>query len=421
MKIQRDVFTAIELGTSTIKVLMGEFLPDNTLSVLGFGSAESLNMCKGEPLAPRLVGEQVVLALNRAQEAARMEIPGPVFLAVSGPYIELVVGTETLTLSKTDEVGEITDEHFYQLMRKLLDREPLADKQSLQACFKRSCLSEGRVSFNPIGLYSPFLTVEAQLFQADKARLATITALVNEALGTLVVSNAIYAPLADSAALFPPDSLDDTSFNLLINLGAGVTSVVMPGSRGTPFCTEISVGCEHLANDLSIAFDLQISQARHLLARLAAFRCTAIANKDGRSRMIEVQGTSRAIPASAVELVIEARLREIFTLISKKLQEEKMDVWLGSQIHLCGGGACIPRVTELAGQVLNRRQVQVALPYKVLGRTDFRPLPQYCTVIGTLRAGYLQHLSDQYREARRSAWERLRDGAGWLKQILGEW
>lgn len=421
MKIQRDIFTAIELGTGSIKVLMGEILPDNTLSVLGFGTAESLNMCKGEPLAPRLVGEQVVMALNRAQEAARMDIPGPVFLAVSGPYIASVVAAETMVLSKTDEVGEISEEHFCALMRKLLEREALPDKQSLQACFKRACISEGRVSFNPIGLYSPSLEIEAQLFQADRARLAAITALVNEALGTLVVSNAIYAPLADCAAVFPPEGLDDTSFSLLVNLGAGMTSAVMPSSRGTPFCCQIPVGGDHLANDLAIAFDLQISQARHLLARLGAFRCTAIASKDGRSRMIDVQGTARAIPAAAVELVIEARLREIFGLLWQRLQQEKMDVWLGSQIHLCGGGAGIPRVTELAGQVFNRRQVQVAVPYKVSGRADFRPLPQYCTVIGTLRAGYRQHQSDQYREARRSAWERLRDGAGWLKQILGEW
>jgi LacI family gluconate utilization system Gnt-I transcriptional repressor len=39
-KPKRRILTGIEIGTSTIKVVMGEFRPDDNLAIVGFGDLE---------------------------------------------------------------------------------------------------------------------------------------------------------------------------------------------------------------------------------------------------------------------------------------------------------------------------------------------------------------------------------------------
>lgn len=46
---QKNIVTAVELGTSKICVLVGEALPEGGISVIGRGEASSENaICKGE-------------------------------------------------------------------------------------------------------------------------------------------------------------------------------------------------------------------------------------------------------------------------------------------------------------------------------------------------------------------------------------
>jgi len=154
---------------------------------------------------------------------------------------------------------------------------------------------------------------------------------------------------------------------------------------------QVSIGCDHIANDLSIAFDLPFPTACSLLTQLGTLHCTAVASKDHRARMITIgQDTvskKRLLPASSVEIVVEARLRELFELIRRQLDDFGAYSWLGNRVLLSGGGARIPHITELAATVFNRK-VAIAQPYRVIGRADFRPLPQFNTVLGLLRAGY---------------------------------
>ncbi len=389
MKSQREIYTGVEIGTATCKVLLGEFLPGDSLSVLAFAEVPTLKMCKGEAVDTRVVSGQVALALAKVEEEANFPLPEPFFMALSGPFIETIKVTGTVNIP--DDVGLVRQSDIEEAARQTNILEVPAGKFRLpQAVNRLSRLSDGRVLFNPIGQCSSSLEVETQYFLADLPRANTTYCLLSENIGKLSMAPVTYAPLAVSSAVFPPGASDD-ALALVIDIGAGMTSIAMPTSVGHFYLGQVSIGCDHIANDLSIAFDLPFPTACSLLTQLGALHCTAVATKDHRARMITIgQDTvskKRLLPASSVEIVIEARLRELFELIRRQLDDSGAYSWLGNRVLLSGGGARIPHITELAATVFNRK-VAIAQPYRVTGRADFQPLPQFNTVLGLLRAGH---------------------------------
>ena len=176
----------------------------------------------------------------------------------------------------------------------------------------------------------------------------------------------------------------------MIDLGAGMCSLAIPTSAGYFYLGQISIGCEHIANDLAIALELPIQTARALLVQMADLHCNALATRDKRARMVDIrperQNKLRRIPASSIELVVETRLRELFELIRRQLTDNGAYSWLGNRVYLSGGGARIPQVCDLAATVFNR-PVSIAQPYDVTNRIGMPLQPQHNTVIGLLKAG----------------------------------
>ena len=183
MKSRRDeIYTAVEIGTHSIKIMLGEFLHDEHLSILAYHEQPSLKMCKAEALDTRVVGEQVALALNGAEQAAGFPIEGPVFMAISGAFIETVKISAKLEIE--DPSGLIREEDLAEATRRANDYEVPSGKllltQSVNRLFR---LADGRILFNPVGQCSRFLEVEIQHFLADKERANTTYCLLAEALG----------------------------------------------------------------------------------------------------------------------------------------------------------------------------------------------------------------------------------------------
>jgi len=389
LKTQREIYTGVEIGTSSIKVMLGEFLPGDSLSVLALGEAPSLKMCKSEAADTRVVGGQVAQALAAAERAAGFPITGPVFMSISGAFVETVNITGSVLIN--EPTGRIAESDLEEATRQTnLPEVPQGKFRLAQSVNRLFRLADGRVLFNPIGQCSRSLEVETQHFIAEWERANTTYCLLSEALGKLEVATVIYTPLAVSSAVFPPAASDE-SLNLVIDIGAGMTSIAMPTSVGHFHLGQVGIGCEHLANDLSIALDLPIQTARSLVSQMDSLHCTAVATKDNRARMVSINQDNlskhRVIPASSIELVVELRMRELFELIRRQLDERGAYSWLGNRVFLSGGGARIPRISDLAATVFNR-PVVVAQPYRITGRADFQPLPQYNTVIGLIRAGY---------------------------------
>ena len=434
MKSSRDIYLGIDLGTSTIKVVVARFTPDNTLEFLGKGEMPSLSMFKGEPDQPGIVTEQLIQAIEDAlKSAALRDFPNHIALALSGGYIQ------TNTVSATIDIPSglpITENDCVTVMRQVYDQLTPPDGQKSIVPFGKIPLStvvtrnfrlaDGRIVFSPIEQISSKLTYDALYFALDRERYQRIVSTIDEALMSRRVDFTVPVPLALSCAVCPPTSVaDNLPLPLLIDLGAGVTSLSMPTPTGWLLAEQITIGCDHLANDLSLVFELNdIKTARSLVRDLGTYRCTAIPVQDGDARMLTIRspkGVELEIAANDLENVIEVRLRELFTIIAQRLEENQAYDWLDQEILLTGDGALIPRITELASSIL-KRKVHIATPYQVNAVRFFDPLPpRYATICGLLRAARQEQLLKEERDQQGNVLDRVGNGLRKAWQAIFEW
>ena len=116
-----------------------------------------------------------------------------------------------------------------------------------------------------------------------------------------------FSALADDLALLTED--ERSNGVLLINIGAGTTEYVVEYDCGICASGVLQIGMEHVANDISVAMNLNIDLCRSLIAegKLARKR-----NENKEFLEFKTGGGLRQIPLSSFETVIDWRLREIF-------------------------------------------------------------------------------------------------------------
>ncbi|MDD4540305.1 MAG: hypothetical protein PHT80_14935, partial [Lentisphaeria bacterium] len=165
-KAQREIYTGVEIGTASTKVLMGEYHSGGVLSLLGYGEAPSLQMCKGEAIDTVFVVEQVKRALAQAEENAGAEISGPVFLALSGSYLRTLNHVGRVEIERPDT--RISEEDMVRAAHMANELPPPANTLSLHSYTRVHRLDDGREVLNAVGHSSRSLEVELQHVVANQ-------------------------------------------------------------------------------------------------------------------------------------------------------------------------------------------------------------------------------------------------------------
>jgi len=142
-----DIFTGIEIGSNTIKVVIGEFGPDDSIRIAGLAEVPSMKVLKGEITDNNIVHEQLVQALSQAERQAGQDIR-EVYLAVNSGNIASVsnLGTSAATgpdqtVSEKDVVNALENAQGYPLP---------PDRRVLHSIDRRYIIDATREVSNPV-------------------------------------------------------------------------------------------------------------------------------------------------------------------------------------------------------------------------------------------------------------------------------
>ena len=385
---RKEILTGVEIGTGTIKVVMGEFLPENVLSIIGVGEAPSLKVVKGDLVDPRPVQDQLQKALLAAEHASGVEID-KIVLAVTGSHIGSVNSIGSTVINAADR--RISEEDRDTALRNAWSYTLPPNRRPIHF-FNRQFRVDGiRDANNPVGLIGSKLEADVHIIYGQNNHLESARSLILEVFGDDPILDCVFSPVAAAAAAFSPEDAEKGA--LIIDIGAGVTEyAVFQGFGKETSCFhsgQITVGCDHLVNDLSLGLRLPFGKCRQLLEGLWALQGAAVMKPDGRTRLTEIEDLGqkmRHIPVSTVEHIIEQRLQELFTVIRNDLEEQQVLGRIGNGATLCGGGALIPRIDDLAQSVLDMPAC-IGRPRSVNGQKEIITSPRFMTPIGLLRVG----------------------------------
>lgn len=390
--MSRETITAIEVGSSALKLLMAEPADNDSMRVLGALEVSTLSkVVKGEVVNAPDVARLLEKGLDELEHKAQHEVVYAC-VAVTGSHVE----TQNITamMPITSPTRRIDEDLVAAVTRQVRTYQPSSGREKIHSIQRRYLIDGRYPTGDPTGMTGNQLTADVHLVHGDTNRLAILHDLIAES-GGLQSYEVAFSPIAAYYGLHQRQS--QTGGSLIVDLGAGTTGFALYCDGGCMHSGVITVGCEHLANDLAIGLKLPLPKCRELVRRHAG----AMRNAAGLSTDIVIDRSSvvnkpRHIRLSKVQTIVEVRLTELFEVIAAELDHADVRRFLSNGITLVGGGALIPDVCELAERIL-QAPVRVGLPSGLTAVSEDLNSPRWVTPVGLL------HLGQNFREVEDAA------------------
>ncbi|MBI4625288.1 MAG: cell division protein FtsA [Verrucomicrobia bacterium] len=334
---------AVEIGTSKITVLVGEYT-GRELAIIGRGECSSRGVIKGAVVDYKAASECTHSALEQAERDAgeRIEL---VFLAQTGGHLEGFYNEASVNVKASDNVIDAGD---VRMVCDLAKSKELPVGRMVVHHIRRPFRVDGRlVPGSPEQLVGQRLELGYWTVHGQEQRLADNIHVIrgfNLEVRELVLSSLASGHMVTTA--------EERQHGVLaIDIGAGTTDFVLYRD-GAPHTTGVvSVGGTHLTNDLSIGLRLTDGQAEKLKLR---FGRATVQVRD-KAQKVWLDGNfaigDRQFPQYAIEQITSARAWELLEVVKKKLGNAFTPEGCASGVVLTGGTAKLAGIGETAAKI----------------------------------------------------------------------
>ncbi|MDR0993595.1 MAG: cell division protein FtsA [Verrucomicrobiota bacterium] len=388
-----EPIVALEIGTSHVRVFVGEAREDDGLMITAVGSSPSSGMRKGELFHYDSVTSCIETALRQAEEAADIVI-NEVYLTMSGSQIESLPSRGEMPVD-----GEIGQDHVEHVLKLAKEVALPADRQILHSIVGQYSV-DGLQGVMPVGMVGEMLAVDVLIVHGIHSRMLNLIRAVKSL--KLDVKDLLFSGLCSAMAVLSAEQKLQGA--LVIDLGGGTTDYVVYAQARIADAGVIGVGGDHVTNDIARAFRLSTQEAEQVKLRHG----DALISAAGRTRRLPLSAVpgeaARAIKLRDLQTVIHERMDEMFGLIRSRLQEQNLLHQLGAGVVLTGGGAHMANLAHLAEKVFGL-PCEVGVPRNVCGMAANLALPKYATGIGALLCGYKS--ARMQAEQARSIWRKV--------------
>src|SRR5947207_1120445 len=372
-----DLMVGLEIGTSKICVVVGEGRPDGTIKILGVGQAPSRGVRKGEIVdfetARKCVHEAVVDAEQKSDVMIRS-----VYVAVAGSHLQSFNNRGCIMLPEDrDEIDEQDVEDV-----KISAREVSIPAQN---AFLHSIIQHYHVEgqdgvLNPIGMLGQKLEADFHIIHGVRTRIQNTIRCVKEL--PLEVEDVVFSALASAQVVLTQHQKDLGA--LVIDMGGGTTDYILYNDGAVKQSGVLAVGGDHITNDISMGLRIPMARAEKLKIEEGS---TVLGNcLPGETVLLKDDSgfAGKEIERETLNTIIHMRLREIFELLKRALEEEPFLDYLGEGIFITGGCSLLNGIDNLAEDVFGI-PARVSHAQTMSGLTSAFENPQFSAAIGLIK------------------------------------
>ena len=295
---------AVEIGTSKITALVGEFT-GRTLAITGYGSCQSRGVIKGTVVDYKAASECAHSALETAEQMAGAHIDY-VFLAQTGSHIDGFYSEAAVNVKSADNMVGQTD---IDTVCRLATTKELPEGRMVVHNIRRPFYVDGRVvPGSPEHLVGKRLEVGYWIVHGLETKLADNIHVIRGF--NLEVRELVLSSLASGHMITTAEERQNGV--LVLDIGAGTTDFALYRD-GVPYVTGVlPVGGAHLTNDLALGLRVTEGQAEKLKLRHGS----AMVQTGIKGEKVWLDGNfaigDRQFPRQAIEQITAARVWEIF-------------------------------------------------------------------------------------------------------------
>jgi len=390
---------AVGLDAGSTRTRMVVCAIEERFRLLGCAAVESRGWSKGSIADQRAVSESILAALQEAEASSGVSI-GSAVVGMGGPTARGGSGRGVIELGYPREIQQ----RDINRVRDRAARVQLADDRMVLQIFPQDFVVDDHPGHrDPRKVTASRLELNVHIVTASTREHSALVTAVNQA--HLVVEESVFeAQAAWYAAVRPEERRDGVA---LLDIGAESTSLVVYYDQTMLLASGVRVCGNHFSSDLGRGLSTGTTEAEQVKLEYGCASSSASLENVSVELPAPEGRAPRQAPKRHVDLILESRARDLFQLVRGELAMVGMDRSLLGGIFLCGGGAKLAEILEVAAEEL-RCQSRFAIAVGIDGWPASMDDPEWCTAAGL--AMYSAKLKEQN--------ERQRAAMGWLSKIL---
>ncbi|HFI0007071.1 TPA: cell division protein FtsA [Streptococcus suis] len=341
--VKSGFFTGLDIGTSSVKVLVAEYT-DNEMNVIGVSSVKSAGVKDGIIVNIDVAAGAIKKALEQAEEKSGIRIDR---VNVGLPANLLQIEPTQGMIPVTTDSQEITDLDVENVVKSALTKSMTPEREVISFIPEEFVVDGFQGIKDPRGMMGIRLEMRGMLYTGPRTILHNLRKTVERA--GVQVENIVISPLALTRSVLNEGEREFGA--TVIDLGGGQTTVAVMRNQELQYTNIYQEGGDYITKDISKVLTTSQSIAENLKFNYGIAYPQDASEKEKFS--VEVIGESTPVEVTERYLseVISARLRQIFDRVRQDLERTRA-LDLPGGVVLVGGGAILPGIAELAQEVL---------------------------------------------------------------------
>lgn len=366
------IIAAVEVGTSKVVVLVGEVAGQGQLQIIGKGVSSSRGVAKGEIVDFKAASDCVHAAILHAEQDAGDVPIEEVYLSQSGRHLSSFYNEAIVNVMSSDNV--VRREDVARVIAEAKSKE-LPEHRLYIHHIRNPFRLDERVVNDPLGMEGEKLQVGYWCVTGERHKISDHVGIIN-GIG-IQVGDMIISSLASGMMVALPE--EKRHGVLVLDIGAGTTDYVVYHGGHVVGCGVIPVGGDHITNDLSLGLRVNRKDAE----RIKLDYGNAIVDKNPTQERVWSVGDKaigdRPILVRSIQRIINARVKELFQIVLKRVGQDVRIGELAGGVVLTGGSSRLEGIEALASEVLGAEARRGSHP-KWVGQDINHP--EYSTVLG---------------------------------------
>lgn len=380
---RRNYTVAVDLGSSSVVVAVGEKPADGKMSVLALVSKPVEGVNAGRIDNIELVSRAIREAVAEIEERLGIRIT-EAYAGISGDFVRCARHTDHVYVY--DPQTGVTQQDVDALFDRMRNVQAPDDETIMERIPQNYMVDDSQEVKNPVGSFGKKLSSTFNFILCHKTPIQRLDmALKRLSIRMLgVLSDALATP---EAVLLPEEKEEGVA---VVDMGGGVTDVTVYYRNVVRYTVSIPMGASAINRDIRT-----MGVPEKYVEKLKRKYGSAVAELAPEDKLIRVQGrTSREdkdILLKNLATVIEARATDIAEFVLQEIKDSGYASKLAYGIVLTGGSAQLKDIGELFHRV-TEMDVRIALPDASVDEASVERVasPAFSTAVGLLLKGARQ-------------------------------
>ncbi|MDE1899667.1 MAG: cell division protein FtsA, partial [Xanthomonadaceae bacterium] len=341
----KQLVVGLDIGTSKVMAVVGEYAPGEPVEVIGFGSHVSRGMKRGAVVDIESTVHSIQRAVEEAELMAGCDIRS-VCASISGSHLETrnshgtaAIRDREVTASDLEQVLEAASAVAIPADRKLLYKESQEYRIDGQDGIR-----------HPVGMSGVRLEAGVHLVTGAASAVQNLQKCIQRC--GLSVDELVPSAIASARAVLTDDERELGV--CLVDIGAGTTDIAIYAQGAIRYTRALPVGGDQVTNDIAYGVHTPTAHAEEIKVKYAC----ALAQLAHADETVQVPSVGdrppRRLARQALAQSVQARYEEIFEMVQDELRRSGFENMVAAGIVLTGGASQMEGALELAEEVFHK-------------------------------------------------------------------